>query len=270
MRRPRESRPSIPLRVVLLALVLLLPAAARAACHGAIADLLRPRLVPASLTADASPSVRLTFLGHASFLIESPDGVTAVTDYNGFIRPPFTPDIVTMNVAHSTHYTDQPDPGIKWVLRGWDPAGGVPSHDIRERDMHVFNVPTNIRDWSGGTRFAGNSMFAFDVADLCIVHLGHLHHTLTPEHLAALGQVDVLLVPVDGAYTMSTDDMMEVVDAIHAPLLIPMHFFGPTTLNRFLDQLAPRYAVRRSAGPSVELTRESLPGRREALVLAGY
>ena len=270
MRGSLDARPGRALSVLLFVLALCMTAAARAACHGAIADLLAPRLVPASLAAADAPTVRLTFLGHASFLIESPEGVTAVTDYNGFIRPPFTPDIVTMNVAHSTHYTDHPDPGIKWVLRGWDPAGGVPSHDIRERDMHVFNVPTNIRDWDGGTRFAANSMFAFDVAELCIVHLGHLHHTLTPEHLAALGQVDVLLVPVDGAYTMSIDDMLEVIDAIHAPLLIPMHFFGPSTLNRFLERLAPRYAVHRSAGPGVELSRETLPGQPEALVLAGY
>ncbi len=29
------------------------------------------------------------------------------------------PDIVTMNHAHTSHYTDHPDPGIKYVLRGW-------------------------------------------------------------------------------------------------------------------------------------------------------
>jgi L-ascorbate metabolism protein UlaG (beta-lactamase superfamily) len=102
------------------------------------------------------------------------------------------------------------------------------------------------------------------------VHLGHLHHTLTPQHLAALGQVDVLLVPVDGSWTLGQEDMLEVIDAIHAPLLIPMHFFGPSTLNRFLDRLGPRYAVRTSSRSSIELSRETLPARPEALVLAGY
>ncbi|MBV9201128.1 MAG: MBL fold metallo-hydrolase [Alphaproteobacteria bacterium] len=32
----------------------------------------------------------------------------------------------------------------------------------------------------GGTRYNGNSIFVFDTADLCIAHLSHLHHTLTP------------------------------------------------------------------------------------------
>ncbi|MHC4816257.1 MAG: MBL fold metallo-hydrolase, partial [Planctomycetota bacterium] len=53
----------------------------------------------------AAGSVRLTYLGHSSFLIETPGGATVVTDYNGFIRPPAAPDIVTMNNAHETHYT---------------------------------------------------------------------------------------------------------------------------------------------------------------------
>src|SRR5690349_3974920 len=67
-------------------------------------------LVPVAYRLAAVPPghVGLTFLGHASFLIESPGGITAVTDFNGFIRPSVTPDIVTMNHAHSTHYTDFP------------------------------------------------------------------------------------------------------------------------------------------------------------------
>ena len=48
-------------------------------------------------------TVSITFLGHASFLIESPGGVRVVTDYNDMIRAPMTPDIVTMNNAHTTH-----------------------------------------------------------------------------------------------------------------------------------------------------------------------
>ena len=63
--------------------------------------------------------VRLTFLGHASFLIESPLGVTIVTDYSDATRPPEMPTIATMNRAHISHYTFNPDPGIRYVLPGW-------------------------------------------------------------------------------------------------------------------------------------------------------
>ncbi|HEV3184033.1 MAG TPA: MBL fold metallo-hydrolase, partial [Xanthobacteraceae bacterium] len=80
-----------------------------------------PRVVPAALrlAALADGEVRLTYVGHSTFLIESPKLVRIATDYNDYVRPPLVPDIVTMNHAHSTHYTDHPDPAIKYVLRGW-------------------------------------------------------------------------------------------------------------------------------------------------------
>lgn len=241
--------------------------AAAAGCFAAMARA-APTLLPAALTATAAPAVDITFLGHASFLIESPAGVTIVTDYNGVNRPNVTPDIVTMNHAHPLHYTDQVDPGVKLVLRGWDTGGGIAHHDVKYRDVRVRNVPTNIRD-GGGTEFGGNSIFVFEIADLCIAHLSHLHHTLTPEHMAALGQIDVLLAPIDGAYTLSHEDMLVVIDQIKPSLVIPMHYFGPSVLQRFLARANGRYPVRFNPTPEVALTRDALPKTTEILVLPG-
>src|ERR671917_177512 len=98
-------------------------------------------------------------------------------------------------------------------------AGGPARHDLQLGDMRVRNIPTNIRDlWGGGgTQYDANSIFVFETAELCIAHLGHLHHTLEPSHLRKLGRIDVVLVPVDGGYTLDTDGMIEVVKAIGAP-----------------------------------------------------
>src|SRR5437660_10479394 len=92
--------------------------AAQAACTGVVAGR-RGSIRLAAATPEGAVSI--TFLGHASFLIESPAGVRIVTDYNDAIRAPVTPDIVTMNNAHPTHYSDSVEPGVKYVLRGWDP-----------------------------------------------------------------------------------------------------------------------------------------------------
>ena len=128
------KRPSVPRRAE-RSLRALLPVAATALwllpAGGALATgcfpsaALQPRLIPAALAGDAS--VELTFLGHSTFLIESRGGTTAVTDYNGYIRAPVTPDIVTMNNAHGTHFTDFVEPGVDHVLRGWNPATKVAS-----------------------------------------------------------------------------------------------------------------------------------------------
>jgi L-ascorbate metabolism protein UlaG (beta-lactamase superfamily) len=216
-------------------------------------------------------SVHLTFLGHASFLIQTSGGASAVTDYNGYYRPSFTPDIVTMNNAHSTHYTDTPEPDIKYVLRGWGTAENPVQYNLTYLDLHIHNVQTNVRDWSGGTRLNGNSIFVFESAGLCIAHLGHLHHTLTAAHLAALGKLDVVLVPVDGVFTMGQFDMIEVIRQLNAPLLIPMHYFSYDRLQRFLERLQSetKYTVRTSETAETLVSSATLPrqGAPEVLVL---
>jgi hypothetical protein len=117
-------------RATLLCLIFLaslIPGGARAECTGVVAGRLGPLHFVGGVPEKA---VSITFLGHASFLIESPAGVRIVTDYNDAIRAPVTPDIVTMNNAHPTHYSEAVEPGVKYVLRGWDPAGGVANHHL--------------------------------------------------------------------------------------------------------------------------------------------
>jgi L-ascorbate metabolism protein UlaG (beta-lactamase superfamily) len=245
----------------------LIASTAQAACTGVVAA--RPG--PLHLVGGVPEgTVSITFLGHASFLIESPAGVRIVTDYNDMIRAPVTPDIVTMNNAHPTHYSEAVEPGVKYVLRGWDPAGGVASHRLEYRDVRVRNVPTNVRDF-GGTRYNGNSIFVFEVADLClcIAHLGHLHHTLTGPHLAELGTIDVVMVPVDGTYTLNQEEMIEVLQQIGPKIVIPMHIFTQASLEKFLTRAGDHYAVRREPGPAIALSRADLPQTPEILVLAG-
>jgi L-ascorbate metabolism protein UlaG (beta-lactamase superfamily) len=251
------------LSALLVALVFALPAGA--ACTGVVAGD-GTRLWRAAAAGEGTVSI--TFLGHASFLIESPGGVRAVTDYNDLIRAPVTPDIVTMNNAHQTHYTESPDPGIKYVLRGWDPGGKLAQHNLEYRDMRVHNVPTNVRDF-GSTRYNGNSIFVFDTAGLCIAHLGHLHHTLTEAHRADLGMIDIVMVLVDGAFTLNQDDMVTVLQQLKPKIVLPMHVFGEATLARFLARAAEHYQVRRLAEPHIRLSRADLPADPELLVLPG-
>lgn len=239
--------------------------AAEPGCRPDMANL-PAHVVRASLKPDQA---RISFVGHATFLIESAGGVSAATDYNDYVRPSRTPVIATMNKAHSTHYSRNPESGITHLLRGWDPAGGRAEHDLTEGDMRVRNVPTNIRSFSGATDQDGNSIFIFEIGELCIVHLGHLHHTLEPGHLRAIGRADVVLVPVDGSYTLDMEGMFDVLKLLQARVMIPMHFFGQATLERFLTRAAVDWPVERRDTPSIVVSRASLPAAPTVVVLPG-
>jgi L-ascorbate metabolism protein UlaG (beta-lactamase superfamily) len=244
----------------------------REACPGLVAGN-RPRVLPAAfkLAALNADQVRLTFIGHSTFMIESPEGVRIATDYNDYLRLPVLPDIVTMNHAHDTHFSDHPDPAIQYVLRGWGPSPEEPAiWDLKYRDVRVRNVPTNIRNWTGGTERYGNSIFVFEIANLCIAHLGHLHHTLTQQQLNEIGRVDVVMAPVDGNYTLDLDGMMEVLTALKAQIIIPMHFFGWATLERFLERAGQEWPVERSEISTLVVSKTTLPGSPKVLVLTGF
>src|SRR4028119_1215019 len=172
--------------------------------------------------------------------------------------------------AQSTRVTFSRVPAMLHGLKGCNPAGGPAVHDLTVQDVRIRNVSTNIRSYGGATEYNGNSIFVFETAQLCIAHLGHLHHTLSPEHLRKLGRIDVLLVPVDGGYTLETFDMMEVLRAINAPLMIPMHFFGLSTLSRFLASARDHFPVEFGDKPSISLSRPTLPKSPKILVLPGH
>ena len=214
--------------------------------------------------------VRISYIGHSTFLIESPQLVRIATDYNDYVRPPVPPDIATMNHAHSTHYTLSPDPSIKYVLRGWAEDEKPARVDLQYKDVRVRNVPTNIRTFDGGTERHGNSIFIFEVGNLCIAHLGHLHHTLTQPQLNEIGRVDIVLVPVDGSYTLDLDGMVEVLHALKAPLMIPMHYFSAYTLDRFLQRVRQEWDVEVAEIPSLVVSKAALPAKPKVLVLPGH
>jgi L-ascorbate metabolism protein UlaG (beta-lactamase superfamily) len=222
------------------------------------------------LAALAPDQVRITFIGHATFVIQSPALVRIATDYNDYVRPPVSPDIVTMNHAHPSHYSDHPDPRIKYVLHGWAQGEKPVPIDLSYTDVRVRNVFTNIRTFNGGAEKYGNSIFIFEIANLCIVHLGHLHHTLTQQQLNDIGRPDVVLVPVDGSYTLDLDGIVEVLHALKASLMIPMHYFTTETLNRFLDRVHKEWPVEVAEVPSVLVSKETSPQSPKILVLLGH
>jgi len=240
------------------------------ACGGPIAEASPLRLAAFAPAGEDTPdpALRITFLGHASFLIETPQHVTAVTDYSGVYVPSFPPDIATMNHAHATHYTDHPDPRIPYVLRGWRDDGGPAHIDLTLRDMHVTNLPTNTRNYAtGGTEMFGNSIFVFASAGLCVAHLSHLHHELTAEDVAALGPIDIVMAPVDNYVTLDYAELAQVLDELHAPIVIPMHMFGSNDGERFAATVKDRYRLVVNATPTVTLSRRDIPEHPEILVL---
>ncbi len=267
----RRVMTSCRARAILLAPVLIVLggvlAPAEAVCPVAVAGS-RPALLPAAYKTAAVPAghISITYSGHASFLIETPGGASVFTDYNGYVLPPRIPDAVTMNISHYTHYTDFVEPEIKYVLRGWDPAGGIARHDIRIKDARIRNVPTNVTDL-GAKLSNENSIFVIEAADLCVAHLSFLRHVLSKGQLRELGRVDVLLVPIDGMWTMSHQELMRVIGQISPALIIPMHYGSGDSVDAFIALASKLYPIKRQSANTLVFSLRTLPRKTEVLFL---
>jgi len=214
-------------------------------------------------------TVRLNYVAHATFLIETPGGLSVATDYTGFLGiTDLVPTIATMNRAHESHWTGSPDPRIPNVLPGWGSDEGGIAHNLDLGEMLVRNVTTDIRSRFGdGIEKNGNSIFVFEVAGLCIGHLGHLHHEPDAAQYAALGRLDVVMAPVDGGLTLDRPAMIRVLKRIRASLVIPMHWFGSYNLDAFLMAMSQDFDIERASEPFVEVSLRTLPSRPTILVM---
>src|SRR4030081_469599 len=234
-----------------------------------------PRATPVSLRTAAAKTdeVAITYAGHSTYYIDTPGGLRIATDFSGAYRTGRLPDVVTMNRAHSTHYSLFPDPRIAHVLHGWG-DDGQPAH-IAERigDVYIRNVTTDIRryfgeDSSGEMIKDGNSIFIFEVAGLCIGHLGHLHHKLDETHFAAIGRLDIVMVPIDTTSTMSIACVSEITKRLRSSVVLPMHRFA-TPLEEFMRLIGQQFEIDQRSERTLKISRETLPSTPTVIILEG-
>ena len=215
-------------------------------------------------------AVRLSYVDHSTFLIESTGGLTIATDFTGYLGAfSAVPDVVTMNHAHTSHWTGFPDPRIAHVLRGWGDGSGPADHYLELGDMLIRNVPTDIRSRAGGgVEKDGNSIFVFEAAGLCIGHLGHLHHEPSAEQYAAIGRLDVVMAAVDGGLTLDLPTITRVLKRLRARIVIPMHWFSGFALDAFLNGMRDDFEVVFANANHLDVSLRTLPSRPRVVVLA--
>ena len=159
------------------------------------------------------------------------------------------------------------------MLHGWGEDGKPAQIAERIGDVYIRNVTTDIRryfmdDSSPEMIKDGNSIFIFEVAGLFIGHLGHLHHKLDETHFAAIGRLDIVMVPIDGAYTMSLDGISEITRRLRSSVVLPMHRFA-TPLDEFMSRIGQQFEIDQRSERSLRISRDSLPGTPTVIILRG-
>lgn len=155
--------------------------------------------------------MKLTWLGHACFLLEEQGYRIVLDPYEGVAGyPPLHTAAHAVFCSH--HHFDH------------DAAGCVTLLPDRVSPFAVREVPA-FHDDRGGTLRGGNVIRIFTAGNVSVAHLGDLGHQLTEAQLQDIGPVDGVLIPVGGVYTLDADGARKVCQALRPKWVVPMHYF---------------------------------------------
>ena len=212
--------------------------------------------------------MKVKWLGHSSFVLTAANGIRVITD-------PYKPgafglkhndiqesaDIVTVSHHHDDHDGTASVKGTPVII---DKAGEKKVQAIDIKGIQCYH------DNESGKQRGNNLAFRFVIDGISVCHLGDLGHQLSPKQLGELGQVDILLVPVGGRFTLDPNGATDLCNKIKPKIVIPMHF--KTDKCPFVEYSAKDFTkgkpgVSESGSSEVEYTRETIPSVTEVVVL---
>lgn len=204
--------------------------------------------------------MKISFLGHACFLITSSDGTRIITDpYDtsvGYAPIGESADIVTVSHEHFDHNAVDQVKGNPVVVRSSQTVRGI-----------SFQAIPTFHDDTRGSKRGRNTVFLFEVDGMKICHMGDLGHIPT-EQFPKLSDVNILLIPVGGYYTIGPREATQIVEALKPNIVIPMHYktskidFPIAEVEEFLQG---KENVERME--ELEVSKETLPAPVRIIVL---
>lgn len=211
----------------------------------------------------------LKYLGHSSFLIKSKEA-KIVTD-------PFDPkavglkfskqeaDIVTLSHQHPDH-NHKAGVSAEALVVDWP-------GEYEKMGVRIFGFPT-FHDGDKGTKRGENTVFKFEVEGISILHCGDLGHVLTDELVDEIGDVDILLIPVGGHYTIDASEVMQNIHKVEPSIVIPMHYNHKGLDQKIfkdltgLDEFIKKYGTAPSETVDLlTLKKEDLPEEMKLVVM---
>ena len=162
--------------------------------------------------------MEIVWLGHSCFRLKGSD-LTIVTDpfddSLGYKPGGLKADVVTVSHQSPHHSYVERVEGIRRVLS---------SPGEYEISDELFLGVKTFRDAERGKERGVNTVYRITIDKLNVCHLGDIGHVPTSDHVSAIGDVDILMLPVGGGKTLTPSQASETVGLIEPKVVIPMHY----------------------------------------------
>lgn len=165
--------------------------------------------------------MKIRWRGHASFIIEAEHQKIVTDPFSkkvGYPMLPLAADIVTISHEHYDHNASDTIKGTPQLVKG------IGIHEI---PGITFKGIASYHDRSAGRERGLNTIFKISAEGMDLVHLGDLGQALSAQQAKEIGNVDILLIPVGGKFTIDAGEAAEIVGKLKPRIVIPMHFATP-------------------------------------------
>lgn len=146
----------------------------------------------------------------------------AIDPFDGAIglrAPSFNADILLVSHDHHDHNNKKAIRGAPFLIDG--------PGEYEVKDVFIQGISSFHDDVQGAKR-GQNTIYTIEVEGLRVCHLGDLgQKELTPNQLEKIGDIDILMVPIGGGYTISAKEAAEAISQIEPRIVIPMHYHIP-------------------------------------------
>lgn len=211
----------------------------------------------------------IKYFGHSSFLIKSKEAKLVTDPFDpkmvGMKFPKVEADIVTISHHHHDHDYLGQIAGEPLVV---EMAGEYEKKGLRATGYQTYH------DKKKGTERGENIVYKIEGEGISLVHCGDLGLVLDDAFIDPMGEIDVLLVPVGGFYTIDSSEAVELVKKIDPSIVIPMHY-GQAKLNQqAFSKLAPLSDFLKKMGtesvapiPKLTIKKEELEEEMKVVVM---
>lgn len=167
--------------------------------------------------------MEIKYLGHSAFLIKTKTAKIVTDPYDpdmvGLKFPKVEADVVTISHDHKDHNQFKNVSGIGGVAPLMIDMPG----EFEKMGVRIFGFQT-FHDKTKGSERGENIMYKFESEGISVLHCGDLGVIPDEAFLETVGEVDILLVPVGGFYTIDSDEAVSLVKKIEPSIVIPMHY----------------------------------------------
>ena len=163
----------------------------------------------------------ISWFGQSCFRIEAKEGSILTDPFSkeiGLKPPRIKDDVVTVSHQHYDHNNIADANQEAFIIQN---PGEYEKQGIAIRGIASFH------DDKQGAERGPNTIYVYKAEELTIAHLGDLGHLLTDAQVEAIGDVDVVMIPVGGTYTLDAKTAAAVIGQIEPKIIIPMHYKVP-------------------------------------------